>query len=385
MDRYKTYIVILAACSMLLASGCTGGQADSQAESEVPNIVQTAAPEVKLSIKSTDVPKDTVLSTPEAAEEPSFAQLVDTYGDLGLIDAHNHDASAMQYLRMEKSWTANKVRNVVLFGDVSEPSAILTDVFSWAAYQSNPDLYIPYFSGFDLHDPECLKVIKNNLEKGYFGLGEIAAASSYSPVLANVAWKASDPMDGYFPQIYDLIAEYKAPILLHIDPPSGQPVAKLEQALSEHPDTIFIFAHINAYNTPDEVDRLMGKYPNLYADFFAGYSVYNPEGGLRPERFIPVIKKYPDRFMLSTDSGYGLEGGEEKAIEAMYRMLDLLDDAQIAQMIARDNLLNLIQAQPATETQLKAIAELERNTGNSYGEKLNKLEAGKILAQVIKK
>lgn len=89
--------------------------------------------------------------------------------------------------------------------------------------------------------------------------------------------------------------------------------------------------------------------------------------------------------MLSTDSGYGLEGGEEKAIEAMYRMLDLLDDAQIAQMIARDNLLNLIQAQPATETQLKAIAELERNTGNSYGEKLNKLEAGKILAQVIKK
>ncbi|MNW22718.1 hypothetical protein D3C71_2243750 [compost metagenome] len=69
----------------------------------------------------------------------------------------------------------------------------------------------------------------------------------------------------------------------------------------------------------------------------------------------------------------------------MYRMLDLLDDPQIAQMVARDNLFNLIQAQPATETQLKAIAELEKNTGNSYGGRLSKLEAGKILAQAIKK
>lgn len=84
-----------------------------------------------------------------------------------------------------------------------------------------------------------------------------------------------------------MIAEYKAPILLHIDPPSGQPVAKLEQALSEHPDTIFIFAHINAYNTPDEVDRLMGKYPNLYADFLPDtLSITPKEGCDRKDSFL---------------------------------------------------------------------------------------------------
>ncbi len=49
--------------------------------------------------------------------------------------------------------------------------------------------------------------------------------------------------------------------------------------------------------------------------------------------------------MLSTDSGYGLDGGEEK-----------------------DNLMNLIQMQSATATQLKAIGELEKSTGKSYGE-----------------
>lgn len=374
----KSLLIVAVCCAVATASGCNAEQSDTGLEK---GAAATATAEAAMN-------EPTVGTKAQAAERsaelPDFAQLVDTYGDLGLVDAHNHDASGMQYLRMEESWSHFKVSYIVLFGDVSDHSAIKTDSFSWYAYQRNPDLYIPYFSGFDLHDPECLNVIKDNLEKGYFGLGEIAAASSYSPALANVAWKASDPMDGYFPEIYDLIAKYKAPILLHIDPPNGEPVAKLEQALSEHPDTTFIFAHINAYNTPEEIDRLMGQYPNLYADFFAGFSVYNPEGGLQPEIFVPVIKKYADRFMLSTDSGYGLDGGEWKAIEAMYRMLYLIDDPQTARKIARDNLMSLIQAQPATGTQLKAIAELEKSTGKSYGDNLSKLEAGKILAQAGK-
>ncbi|MDF9839043.1 MULTISPECIES: hypothetical protein [unclassified Paenibacillus] len=98
-----------------------------------------------------------------------------------------------------------------------------------------------------------------------------------------------------------------------------------------------------------------------------------------------MIKKYADRFMLSTDSGYGLDGGEWKAIEAMYRMLYLIDDPETARKISRDNLMSLIQAQPATETQLKAVSELEKSTGKSYGDNLSKLEAGKILAQAGKR
>jgi predicted TIM-barrel fold metal-dependent hydrolase len=230
-------------------------------------------------------------------------------------------------------------------------------------------------------------VIKNNLEKGFFGLGEVVAASLYSPVVSKVAWKAEDPMDGYLPQIYDLIATYKAPILLHIDPALGEPIDKLEQALDEHPQTIFIFGHINAYNTPSEVDRLMNKHPNLYADFFAGFAVYNPDSGMNPKEFIPVMKKYADRFMISTDSGYGLEGGEVKAIKAMYQVLDLLDDPIIARKVAHTNLLSLIQAEPATKTQLEAIHKLEATTGmNSVENKqLTKMEAGQILANAVKR
>ncbi|PWW02928.1 putative TIM-barrel fold metal-dependent hydrolase [Paenibacillus cellulosilyticus] len=361
MTKKSFFILFVSCCTALSLTSCSDPDTNSD------SVIKSVAAKAKELKKQTD--------------SPTLAELVDTYGELGLVDGHNHDASDSQYRRSESMWARNQVAHVVLFGDVSEPSAINTDANSWTAYQSNPELYIPYFSGFDLHDPSSLDVVKENLEKGYFGLGEIAGASTYSPVVSNVLWKANDPMDGYLPQIYDLIATYKAPILLHIDPPNGEPVAKLEQAMSEHPDTTFIFGHINAYNTPEEIDRLLSSHPNLYADFFAGFSVFNPEGGLHPENFIPVIKKYPDRFILSTDSGYGLEGGEERAIEAMYHILHLLDDPRIARMIAQDNLMNLINAQPATSTQMKAIQGLGTKTGKSYGEKLSKREAGIILAQ----
>ncbi|AIQ35502.1 metal-dependent hydrolase [Paenibacillus sp. FSL R5-0345] len=314
-------------------------------------------------------------------DKVAITDLSAKYKELGLIDAHNHDASALKYLGMLRTWKDKGVQQVVMFGDVSEPSAILTDKFAWKAYQKYPNIIIPYFSGFDLHDPESLTVVRNNLEMGFFGLGEVVGASTMSPVVSKVAWKANDPMDGYLPQIYDIIAEYKAPILLHIDPPNGVAVAKLEQALEEHPKTIIIFGHINAYNTPEEIDRLLSKHPNLYADFFAGFSVYNVEGGNNPEQFIPVMKKFPDRFMLSTDSGYGI-GSEKTAIDAMYQMLDLLDDPGLARKIAHDNLDAVIKAQPATDTQLELIRKLKQETGTIYHvENLSKAEAGQILAE----
>lgn len=314
-------------------------------------------------------------------DKVAITDLSAKYKELGLIDAHNHDASGLKYLGMLRTWKDKGVQQVVMFGDVSEPSAILTDKFAWKAYLKYPNIIIPYFSGFDLHDPESLKVVRNNLEMGFFGLGEVVGASTMSPVVSKVAWKANDPMDGYLPQIYDIIAEYKAPILLHIDPPNGVAVAKLEQALEEHPKTIIIFGHINAYNTPEEIDRLLSKHPNLYADFFAGFSVYNVEGGNNPEQFIPVMKKFPDRFMLSTDSGYGI-GSEKIAIDAMYQMLDLLDDPGLARKIAHDNLDAIMKAQPATDTQLELIRKLEQETGKIYHvENLSKAEAGQILAE----
>ncbi|MHA6531865.1 amidohydrolase family protein [Paenibacillus sp. BAC0078] len=373
----RKYILLAAGIVIVLVALVFWYPSNDQTE-KAEVVKETAAPSPKI-VETVAEPSENPVE-----EETPLADLVAEYKGLQLIDAHNHGASFYKYRGMLNTWKENGVHQVVLFGNSSEPAAIDTDETTWNAYQQYPELIIPYFSGFDLHDKGSLEVVKSNLEKGYFGLGEVAGASTASPAMSKVAWKANDPMDGYLPQIYDLIAAYKAPILMHIDPPNGMPVEKLEEALTKHPDTIIIFAHINAYNTPEEVDRLLGKYPNLYADFFAGFSVYNPDSGKHPELYIPVMKKYPDRFMLSTDSGYGI-GGEEQAIDAMYRMIELLDDPAIARKIAHDNLAAIIEAQPATETQLKAIRKLERQTGKSYDEaKLSKAAAGKILAEAAK-
>ncbi|MBO9596453.1 MAG: hypothetical protein J7559_01335, partial [Cohnella sp.] len=155
---------------------------------------------------------------------------------------------------------------------------------------------------------------------------------------------------------------------------------KLEEALDAYPDTIFIVGHINAYNSPDNVEALMEKHPNLYGDFFAGFTDLNAASGYSLAEYAPVVKKFSDRFLLSTDSGYGLPG-EEAAIESMYRMLDVLsDDPAVVKRVARDNFDAILQAEPATKTQLEAIGKLSFPEGRKPDTThMSKLEAGKIL------
>ncbi|MCY9665995.1 hypothetical protein M5X11_13650 [Paenibacillus alginolyticus] len=67
-------------------------------------------------------------------------ELVEQYRLLKVIDSHNHDASDSKYINMLEVWKRNAVNQVVLFGDVSEPSAVMTDQMSWMAYKDNPDV-----------------------------------------------------------------------------------------------------------------------------------------------------------------------------------------------------------------------------------------------------
>lgn len=333
--------------------------------------------ETNAAIAAKTQPVETARETNES--ELTLAKLIELYGNQPLIDAHNHGASRPNYDSLIKRWSDYGIDRIVLFGAVSEPSAVTTDETTWKAYEAYPDVVIPFFSGIDLHDSSSLETVREKLERGYFGIGEIAAASSHSPVLANVPWKTEHPMDGFLPQIYELCAVYKAPLLLHIDPPNGMVIDKLEEALTAYPDTTFIFAHANAFNSPDNVRRLLEEYPNLYADFYAGFTAFNEGSTNSLEDFVEVIREFPDRFLLSTDSGFGLRN-DRLAIEAMYRLIHLLDDEQLARQIAYDNLDALINKQPATKTQLQLIEKLDRTDQLPADiAQLTKIEAGLIL------
>ena|GEM_PF-3226514 len=101
--------------------------------------------------------------------------------------------------------------------------------------------------------------------------------------------------------------------------------------------------------------------------------------------FVPVIKQFPDRFMLSTDFGYGLES-EEKAIEAIYMLLDKLQDRELARKVAHDNTAALVRRQPpATAAQQAGLAELAKlpvgKLGGQKPEEMTKLAAGRLLIE----
>lgn len=341
-------------------------------------------------LNSCQEPQPIAASTvvPEAAAAPippavrSMEDWVKEYGALPLADAHNH-GSVLGITRKLMVWQKYSVDRVVLFGEVSKLVSDMHDRYTWEQYQQHPDLIVPFFSGINLMDETGLQIAHEQLEKGFFGIGEIAAASTYSPAVSNAEWKAGHPMDGILPQLYELCGEYQVPLLLHIDPPSGYPVMKLEEALAAYPNTNFIFGHANAYTHMTEIESLLEKYKNIYMDIFAGFTAFNRESGYELKDFTDIIRKYPDRFMLSTDSGYDMPGGEEQAIDAMYMMLDLLkDDPALMRKIAYDNLDGLIRNQPATKTQKEQLEKLNRETGSKHNvTTVTKLEAGRILAE----
>jgi len=287
------------------------------------------------------------------ADPVSATPLPERYQDLRLIDVHNHDSANVENVMSD--WDALYVDQTVIFGAISEPRAVLSDLFSLLAYSQYPDRVFPFFAGVDTYGEGGVEQVRANLERGYYGVGEIVGASSYSPVTSNLAWKAEHPHDGNLPAIYDLAADYGVPVLLHIDPPNGYPIRKLEEALDAHPDTILIFAHANAFNSPSNIERLLDAHPNLSIDFFAGFTAYSQDSTNTLADFIPVIELYPSRFFVSTDSGYAV--GYENAVLAMYQLIDLLT-SETACRVSHQNILDLFDAQLATESQLARIEEL---------------------------
>lgn len=307
----------------------------------------------------------------DPASEPLYVR----YKALRVVDIHNHGASQnpTDAIRMQDTYFIDRT---IFFGDISEPSAVETDRKAFEAYRQYPDKIIPFFAGIPLREQAGLVTAKQNLEDGYYGIGEIVAASTYSPVTSRLPWKANNPNDGILPEIYQLSAAYRAPILLHIDPPTGEPIPALEQALEENPNAIIIFGHANAYNSPENIETLVRAHTNLYFDFFAGFTAYNAESANRLSDFAALMERYPNQFMVSTDSGFGV--GPEKALMAIYEMLDLLSP-QTACSVSHQNIDRLIESIPPTQTQIHRIETLSKQNGMTGVRTLNKRAANELI------
>jgi predicted TIM-barrel fold metal-dependent hydrolase len=285
---------------------------------------------------------------------PEPSPVARKYADLTVIDVHNHDAGGSRYKHSMKLWDAYGIDQVVLFsGRITDPEAVKQDRIAWSASQEYPERILPFFTGFDVKSKDALVYVQNQFEKGFLGIGEYVGASYARESYAyGVKWKPDHPMDGYFSDVYALCAQYKAPILLHIDPPFPDFIAvqKFEEAIAKHPETTFIYAHANAFNTPENLERLLRKYSNLYIDFFAGFNIYNPHAKLPIDAYVPLIEQYPSRFLVSSDSGCDME--YYQAYEAIYTLLDKVSP-ETRERLAHENFEYLLeQRQSAMEGDL---------------------------------
>jgi len=270
----------------------------------------------------------------------------DTILALGIIDVHNHDASGKRYLSSFKIWDKYGISRVVLFGDISEKSAQLTDQISLQAAAEYPETIIPFIAGINVSDPKCVDYIKDMFDKGALGVGEIVARSLYSPVTSRLEWKAAGVNDPRLHRVYKACGDYRRPILLHIDPLDRPGILEIIDVSRTFIGTDFIIAHANAYSNIVDIEYLLTRTTNVYLDFFPGFSIYNSDSryfqryseSKLPE-YTELIEKFPDRFFLSSDSGFGV--GYENAYKAIHTILLNLKP-ETAKKIASENFKTLI-------------------------------------------
>ena len=161
---------------------------------------------------------------------------------------------------------------------------------------------------------------------GVKGFGEIAAHHvSLTPTHGYESVPADHPL---FLILSDVAAKHNIPIDLHFDPipkdvktpselnsPNNPKVLKenikaFERLLEYNRDTKIVWAHAGSdpvgWYKPKLVRKMLDKHPNLYCSIRTvnrpdNDPVWHPKNGINYS-WVRLFKKYPDRFVLGTDS-----------------------------------------------------------------------------------
>lgn len=178
--------------------------------------------------------------------------------------------------------------------------------------------------------PEAVKNDFRTLAEQYISMG----AKGFGEITAHhVSLKPSHGYEWIPPDndlmliLADVAAEHDVPIDFHFDPilkdipppkwltsPKNPAILKenlrgFERLLEHNRKAKIIWAHAGSDTvgmfTPELVDMLLGKHPNLYLSVRPlgprPNALYHPKRGFNKE-WINLLKKYPDRFVLGSDS-----------------------------------------------------------------------------------
>ena len=217
----------------------------------------------------------------------------------------------------------------------------------------------PFLSGFNPNDKNAAAHIQRmlDLDPGLWqGIGEVF--TRHDDLTALISGDTPRANNEAMMKVYTLAAEHDLPVLLHSNITSKREknplyLAELEEPLSKHPGTRFIWAHAGTsaeiHRHQEEMPfllptlaRLLAAYPNLYIDL--SWSMLTPylldeQGKARPV-WVALVERFPERFMLGSDVvGRFDKLGEE--LRSFDPFLDALPEA-VAHKVAKDNFLSVL-------------------------------------------
>ncbi|MCL9777345.1 amidohydrolase family protein [Vibrio methylphosphonaticus] len=214
----------------------------------------------------------------------------------------------------------------------------------------------PFISGFNTTDLNAVEYLERELAfrpNFWQGIGEIITRHDHLTALTSGEKpKANHPA---LVKVYQLAAKHDLPVLLHANITSqreNEPLYlnELKEALQQHPDTRFLWAHAGTTSTLTRhldmnflyqtVTSLLSEHDNLY--ILASWSLIDvvmPQGTL-DQRWVSLIEAYPERFMVGSD-GVGSFGYQETALKTWDPVLSALPK-HIAKKVAYSNMLAVL-------------------------------------------
>ncbi|MFZ6870945.1 amidohydrolase family protein [Undibacterium sp. Di27W] len=253
-----------------------------------------------------------VMSLSAAAAEP-----------LPIFDAHMHynieARSTWSPQRVMALWRQLGIRAVLA---TSRPNDGTLDLLA----QNAPDIKIvpflrPYRGRPDRHDwfanPEIERFVEKELQRGiYRGIGEfhIFGKDADAPYMAKIARlaKARD-------------------LWLHAHSDEDA----IERILYHAPGVKLIWAHTGMSTSLDKVEAMFALYPSLVGEL-SFRSDLEQNGGLNPQ-WRRLFLRYPDRFVLGTDTWVTSRWDEVPQLMAFYRRMLSELPIDVAERIAYKN------------------------------------------------
>jgi len=166
-------------------------------------------------------------------------------------------------------------------------------------------LFQPYLDAegrhFWFYDKRVLPLARQALESGrYRGIGELHLIAGIGPS------KDNRILNG----LIQLAQRYDVPVLVHTETSDHRYFLPL---CRKYPAVRFQWAHAGGLLGPEQVGALMAACPNVWVDFSARdpmkyvlTPIVGEDGALLPG-WLPLIKRYPQRFMIGTDPVWPIE------------------------------------------------------------------------------